>query len=219
MVDPATATIILTALKESGNKAKDLGKIFLKELEKEESKIKIFLRQLMKKPIEWLFTLFFAPLILAYSIFTRMRRNRRDVPVLEKIQCALLILGFSVACLSFWLSGTAMSTALGFFVMKALFGWIAAGGWLIGSFFSVIFAVAVQIAVFNMMCFAFLKLSRISVINKVYSEFIEEEYSSRGMELESVANYTPNNKQIDQSLHDGKSEQPKVNKIKVAPTP
>lgn len=169
-MEPVTTTAILSTLGTAGSKAADLGKVFLKDLEKEESRIRLFFKQLLKKPLSWTLTLLFSPLILSYAIFNTIKRIPSGSTIVVKIKLGLQLFGLLVSGLIFWVAGTWLGTIGGIFVVKNIFGYITAMSFLLGTTFSVIFTIIFQIIIFNLVCFFFLKLSKDAVIRSVYEE-------------------------------------------------
>jgi len=171
-MDPVTSSVLVSTLTNAGQKAVDLSKVFVQELNKEESRVRLFFHNLYKKPLSWLLTLFFAPIIMVVAIVKNFKNMFHGLNKFQKIRTFLLLIGICLGGISFWLVGSSLGSVAGFFILKNIFGWITAFTFLIGVGFSVTLTTIFQILTFNVMCFIFLKLTKESVITSVYDEFI-----------------------------------------------
>lgn len=169
-MDPVTITAVLSILGTAGSKAADLGKVLLKDFAKEESRVRLFFRELLRKPLSWSLTLLFSPLILSFAIFNTIKRIPSGSTIVVKIKLGIQLFGLLVSGVIFWVAGTLLGTIGGILVVKNIFGYITAMSFLLGTTFSVIFTIIFQIIVFNLVCFFFLKLSKDTVIRSVYEE-------------------------------------------------
>ena len=152
-----------------GGKAAEFGKVFLNQLSEEESRIRLFLSNLCKKPITWLFTLIFAPMIAAAALY-KIGRNIKTVSIIQRIRLFVLLTGFLVGLYSAWFASTVLGSVSGFFIIKNIFGTITGLAFLFGTTLSILLIALLQILIVNAACFLFLKLSKPYVIEKVLSE-------------------------------------------------
>jgi len=183
-MDPVTSSVLASTLSKAGQKAVDLSKVFVQELNKEESRIRLFFHNLYEKPLSWLFTLLFAPIIMVVAIAKNFKNMFRGLNKFQKIRTFLLLIGFCLGGISFWLAGAFLGSVAGFLLLKNIFGWITACGFFLGVSVSVTLTTIFQILIFNVMCFIFLKLTKESVIRTVYDEFMGVE--ARGTSQKSI---------------------------------
>lgn len=174
-MDPTTTSVLISSIGKASTKAAELGKVFLSQLDQEESRIRLFFEKLYQKPLSWIFTLLFAPLIMVSVILKIMKEVAAEAGVITKLKLFVLLFGLCIAGFAAWFAGGYLGTVSGFFFIKNLFGYITAFGFLLGTTFSVAFTIVFQILVFNLMCFFFLKIGKDSVIQSVCKEFLTEE--------------------------------------------
>lgn len=175
-MEPTTmAALASTLMAGTGKKAAELGRVFIEELDHEESRIRLFLRKLYQKPLSWILTLLFAPLIMSIVVVKILKQIPAGIHIISKIKLIILLFGLCLAGIICWLAGGYLGTISGFFIVKNLFGIISAIGFLFGTTLSVIFTIIFQVIVFNLMCFFFLKVSKDSIIKSVGEEYFAQE--------------------------------------------
>ena len=174
-MDPTTTSLLVSSIGKASTKAADLGKVFFSQLDQEESRVRLFLKKLYQKPLSWILTLLFAPLIMVSVILKIMKKVFAERGLIRKLKLFILLFGLCIAGFASWLAGGYLGTTAGFFLIKNLFGYITAFGFVLGTTFSVAFTIVFQIIVFNLMCFFFLKIGKDSVIQSVCNEFLKED--------------------------------------------
>jgi len=171
-IDPMTAATVLSAIGSAGTKAKDLTKVFFSQMDNEESKIKLFLKKLINKPLTWIFTLIFSPLIIMLSIWKVAKRALAKGSLIKKFKLGVLLFGLFVGGFFAWLASGYLGTVSGFFLIKSHFGIFTATGFVFGTTFSIVITAIYSIIVYQIICFGFLKLAEDSVIQSVCNEFL-----------------------------------------------
>lgn len=152
--------------------ARGLGQIASKQLANDESRIRDILSKIASKPLAWLLSFLFSPAITLLSIYTVFNELNKNSPVQLKIRFAMLCLGFVFTSITFIF----LTSWLGYFGMAAIFkvtlGWFPLVGYLLGSAFSTTFVIVVQLLCSNCICFLFLQMAKLKIIDEVYREYI-----------------------------------------------
>ena len=166
-------TIPIAAIAEgfavAGGKAAEFGKVFLNDLSEEESRIRLLLSNICKKPITWLFTLIFAPIIAGTALF-KIGKSIKTITKLQQIRLIVLLSGFLTGLCLAWFASTFLGSFCAFFIIRNIFGTITAFSFLFGTTISFLLTIVSQIIIVNSACFLFLKLSKPYVIEKVLNE-------------------------------------------------
>lgn len=170
---PVTTSFLAAILAHAGKKAFDLGQVFVEDTQHGQSKFKRFLQKLYQKPLTWIFAILFSPFILTFAIVKTLRDFSKDLRFVVGVKIVAMLIGFCLASIAALIAGSYVGTIAGIFLIKDLFGWSAAISFVLGTTFSVTCTVIFQIIVFNLMCFMFLKITKNTVIESVYEEYIE----------------------------------------------
>ncbi|WP_226668961.1 hypothetical protein [Microbulbifer aggregans] len=119
------------------------------EVEPGKSRIQVAVRKITSYPIKVLGAFFAAPFLIIKVA------KKVENPTRRKFALAGIILGLICS----YIAGTALGSFFGLIFIASSFGFLAALGFLIGTFMSVVFTVGFAFLVFNFVCYVFLKLS------------------------------------------------------------
>lgn len=171
-MDPKT---ILAVVSAAGTKGAELGKVFLSQFDQEQSRVRLFFKKFYQRPLSWILTLLFAPLIMVSAIYKIMRKVFTQKGLIKKLKLFILLSGLCSAGILSWIAGGYLGTISGFFLITNLFGCITGFSFVLGTTFSVVITIVFQIIIFNLMCFFFLKIGKDSVIQSVCNEFLMDD--------------------------------------------
>lgn len=139
----------------SRNAVKDIANSIEKSFNSENQNISNFFQKIISYPLKIIASFIFAPfLMLKVILFIK-------TPIRRIIAGG----GFLIAILTTYTVSTWLGKAACFWFIKNTVGWFTAFGFLIGTTFSIMVTVIISVAIFNFICFIFLKMSNEEVID------------------------------------------------------
>jgi hypothetical protein len=121
----------------------------------EHVRLRTIAKEVMSYPIKALAAFIIAPILVMKVALTVKNPLRRTVA----------IVGLLLALLLSYVAGTALGGFAGFLIIASSIGWLAAVGFAVGTFLSVVLSVTFSIFVFNLVSYIFLKMSSQEVLD------------------------------------------------------